>query len=148
MSPENTKKLIEIAGPGLFPVGDQLDIRQNLMSFGFDCGSGWFKILAKCLDQLRVLRESGLAPNLMLVQVKEKFGTLRIYLSGYDQHQIVDAVVSRAERLSSFTCEDCGAHGETRDSGWVTTLCVVCYEKNWGHPPGDSDEDEEGEWDS
>ncbi len=141
MSPENTKKLIEVAGQGLFPVGDQLDIRQNLMGFGFDCGDGWFKILSKCLDQLRALREFGLAPSLLLVQVKEKFGTLRVYLIGHDQRGVADAVVSRAERLSGFTCEDCGAYGKTRGGGWITTLCASCYEKNRGYPPGDDDED-------
>lgn len=148
MSPKNTKKLIEIAGQGLFPVGDKLNIRQSLMGFGFNCGDGWFNILSKCLDQLRALREFGLAPDLMLVQVKEKFGTLRIYVSGDDTHRIANAIISCAERLSGFTCEECGARGKTRGSRWVTTLCASCYEKDWGHPPGDSDEDEEGEWNS
>lgn len=148
MSPERTKELIEIAGQGLFPVGNQLDIRQNLMAFGFDCGDGWFKILSKCLVQLRALRECGLAPNLMLIQVKEKFGTLRVYVHGYDKHDITDAIISRAERLSGSTCEDCGEHGKTRGGGWITTLCASCYEKMNGSPPRDSGEDEEGEWDS
>ena len=58
-------------------------------------------------------------------QVKEKFGTLRFYMSGYldgmDEH------ISEACRKSAVTCEYCGATGALRsDGGWLTTLCDKC----------------------
>lgn len=124
MSPEVTKELIEIAGPIFPPL--PIDPRQNLMCFGFDCGDGWKKILHECFAALRVLKEHGIAPNLGLMQVKEKFGTLRVYLYGEDPYEIAFAVASHAEHRSSNTCEDCGDYGTRRGGGWIRTLCDKC----------------------
>ena len=90
MNEENTVKLIEIAGP-LFPP-QPVDPRQNLMCFGFECGDGWFKVLEECFTALRRVREVGIAPKLTLVQVKEKFGGLRVYLAGEDETRIAWAI--------------------------------------------------------
>lgn len=54
-------------------------------------------------------------------QVKEKFGTLRFYHSGGDDY--VDGIVRMGEAMTAVTCETCGAPGETRGGGWVRTLC-------------------------
>jgi hypothetical protein len=58
-----------------------------------------------------------------VVQVKEKFGTLRFYHPGNDA---IDRYVRLAERLSSVTCEDCGKRGVQNDSGWIRTHCDDC----------------------
>lgn len=60
-------------------------------------------------------------PQVVAVQVKEKFGTLRFYYSGGDDR--VDGMVRMAESMSAVTCEDCGAPGTTGGSRWITTLC-------------------------
>ncbi|KWT98173.1 MULTISPECIES: hypothetical protein [unclassified Variovorax] len=57
------------------------------------------------------------------VQVKEKFGTLRFYVSGASDVQY--AYIAFAEAMSARTCEVCGAPGELRNSGWIRTLCDV-----------------------
>jgi hypothetical protein len=54
-------------------------------------------------------------------QVKEKFGTLRFYYSGGDER--IDGMVRMAESMSGLTCEECGAPGKSRGGGWVRTLC-------------------------
>ena len=54
-------------------------------------------------------------------QVKEKFGTLRFYYTGGDDY--VDGVVRMGEGMSAVTCEDCGAPGRSRNGGWIRTLC-------------------------
>jgi hypothetical protein len=56
-----------------------------------------------------------------VVQVKEKFGTLRFYIengkdSDYD-------IASFAESMSEVTCEKCGNIGTTYTMGWHKTLC-------------------------
>jgi hypothetical protein len=54
-------------------------------------------------------------------QVKEKFGGLRFYYSGGDEY--ISGLVSMAESVAGFTCEECGDHGEGRNGGWIRTLC-------------------------
>jgi len=61
-------------------------------------------------------------------QVKEKFGTLRIYVKGWDDR--TEDLISFAENMSATICEECGNVGESRttESGWVKTLCDPCLE--------------------
>ena len=121
MNQENTDKLIQVAGP-IFPQG-QIDPRENLMCFGFETGDGWFELLQDCFRGLRKIREVGIAPNLMLVQVKEILGTLRVYVNGYDEDGIVYAVIRNAEARSGWTCDVCGRYGTTGGNGWLSTRC-------------------------
>ena len=54
-------------------------------------------------------------------QIKEKYGTLRFYLtSGTDK---MYKIVELAERKSARTCEACGKPGKLRGRGWVYTAC-------------------------
>jgi len=54
-------------------------------------------------------------------QVKEKFGTLRFYYHGGDE--MIDGMVRMAESMSGLTCEECGKPGRTNNNGWLRTLC-------------------------
>lgn len=60
-------------------------------------------------------------PQVVVEQIKEKFGTLRFYYRGGDDH--VRNMVAMVEDLSSRTCEVCGSPGRTREGSWVRTLC-------------------------
>jgi hypothetical protein len=56
-----------------------------------------------------------------IVQIKEKFGTLRFYTcGGTGVHQ---AIADYAENMSSVTCEKCGNAARTYRIGWHRTLC-------------------------
>jgi len=61
-------------------------------------------------------------------QVKEKFGTLRFYLTkGTDR---MYDLIHEAERLSSRTCEECGKPGlYDNKTGWYYTLCEEHWKK-------------------
>lgn len=61
-------------------------------------------------------------------QVKEKFGTLRFYYHGGDDK--IDGMVQMAESMSACTCEGCGAPAsvDRTSTGWITTLCEGCAE--------------------
>lgn len=54
-------------------------------------------------------------------QIKEKFGGLRFYFQGGDDH--VRGLVDMAETWAGHSCEICGNKGKRRDGGWVKTLC-------------------------
>ena len=62
-----------------------------------------------------------LVPQVVAVQVKEKFGSLRFYYDGGDEY--IRALVNFAESMSGRICEKCGSPGKTRGGGWVRTLC-------------------------
>ncbi len=62
-------------------------------------------------------------PQVVVDQVKEKFGTLRFYYHGGDD--TIDGMVRMAESMSAFTCEKCGAPGKMRGRGWIYTACDV-----------------------
>ena len=56
-----------------------------------------------------------------IIQVKEKFGTLRFYTNGGTDED--DHYIRFAESMTYVTCETCGAPGEARHNGWVKVLC-------------------------
>lgn len=60
-------------------------------------------------------------PQVVISQVKEKFGGLRFYYVGGDA--AIEGMVRMAEGIASYTCEDCGSPGYTRPGGWLRTLC-------------------------
>jgi hypothetical protein len=65
-----------------------------------------------------------------VVQVKEKFGTLRFYVSGATEAQY--NYISFAESMSGVTCETCGGPGKRLGHGWVYTSCEVhAKEGDW-----------------
>lgn len=56
-----------------------------------------------------------------IVQVKEKFGTLRFYVDNASDE--IRNYISFAESLSAHTCEICGSPGTIRNTGWIKVLC-------------------------
>jgi hypothetical protein len=61
-------------------------------------------------------------PQVVATQVKEKFGGLRFYYTGGDDH--ITGIVTMAELMSERTCEECGDPGQLYTNGWHKTLCV------------------------
>lgn len=60
-------------------------------------------------------------PQVIVHQIKEKFGGLRFYYEGGDDY--VYGLVSMAEAWAANTCEKCGESGKLRHGGWIRTLC-------------------------
>ena len=72
----------------------------------------------KKLEELLEYEESHLP---VLLQIKEKFGGLRIYATVFKDSQ--SECISLTEEIASGTCEDCGARGTLRHGNWLRTLC-------------------------
>jgi hypothetical protein len=122
------------------------DMKETCMCWGFECGDGWFQILNQLMGNIQhhidwkerqrevAIRFNSKAasgemrevpkevPQVILDQVKEKFGTLRFYYSGGDDY--IRGLVSMAESMSGITCETCGKPGTQTSGGWVKTVCV------------------------
>jgi len=95
---------------------------------GFAVGKGWYPILERlCLNIQQHLewknRESEVVPQVIVEQIKEKFGGLRFYYQGGDDQ--VAGMVRMAEAWAGVACEECGGIGKRRGGGWVRTLCDV-----------------------
>jgi len=139
--------------PKLF-VERNLPMSQTTMCWGFSCGDGWFNIIDKLcaniqshIDWIEKRRdwevEKGKAgeegmprtphvTQVVVKQVKEKFGTLRFYISGGDDY--IHGLIAMAESMSAVTCEGCGDQGklygvgEKGITGWMHTHCESCEE--------------------
>ncbi len=106
--------------PVLF-AGTSKGLNESLMAFGCEVGDGWYPLIDEtCLKITEV------DPEAELLQVKEKYGSLRMYLSGNeDAHDIT----YEAEAKSSRICEVCGADGKVRGGGWLRVLCDGCWKE-------------------
>jgi hypothetical protein len=82
-------------------------------------GPGWADILDQLDAELYALN-----PDYKTVQVKEKFGLLRVYLS--DTTEAEQQILYKYEEMSSKICEKCGQPGKARQGGWLRTLCGPC----------------------
>ena len=95
---------------------------------GFEHGDGWFELIKECSLELESYINSlplDERPRFAVLQVKEKFGTLRFYLSGYSH--VTERVIGVAEKKSAITCEKCGKPGRLHtEFGWYTTMCDGC----------------------
>ena len=89
-------------------------------------GAGWYHIIDSLCANIQQRINSRLTteypvPQVVVLQIKEKFGGLRFYYNGGDN--VVDGMVQMAESWASHTCEVCGASGKARNDGWIKTLC-------------------------
>ena len=107
----------------------------SCLSFGLEIGDGWYSIIDECAAGLEKEIENWLRENEKdfpfevpkIVQVKEKFGIIRIYTNILTEK--MDEIIRQAEVKSSYTCEECGKPGEMRGKGWLYIACNECYEK-------------------
>lgn len=68
-------------------------------------------------------------PPVKIDQIKEKFGELRVYITGGDKE--VRGMISFAEYLCNKTCEVSGEKGELCSrNGWLKTLSASTREKD------------------
>jgi len=76
----------------------------------------------------------------LVVQVKEKFGTLRFYIqSGTEEHY---NYISFAESMSGHTCETCGSPGKRLGRGWIYTACEThAQDDDWAESLKEDDEE-------
>lgn len=108
---------------------------ETAMCWGFECGDGWFNIINQLCANIqhytdwnnenhaKGYKQYKEVPQVVAVQIKEKFGTLRFYYDGGDD--TIGGMVRMAESMSAVTCEECGAPGKIRGRGWMYTACNI-----------------------
>jgi hypothetical protein len=90
------------------------------------CEEGWHGLLARACVRIEAALVEGSA--FRVLQIKEKFGTLRFYWTG-DMSDAAKAGVEEAIALatarSACTCDICGAEGRLHNrGGWLATACA------------------------
>ena len=101
----------------------------SLMIHGFECGDGWYNLLNTTFRKIKkyyINKYSEIPNRFYIIQVKQKYGLLRIYSSLVDK-EVFD-ILDEAEAKSSRVCELCGKKGKLReDLHYIRTLCDDCY---------------------
>ena len=99
--------------------------------FGIAVGNGWLPLVDALCEYLQFNIDNNKDPQVQVIQIKEKFGSLRFYIGAGAPRQF-DAI-SFAESLSSHICEHCGQwvekSAEDPDAVWKLTLCDKCEAK-------------------
>jgi len=104
-------------------------LQKTCMCWGFSCGDGWFDLIWELSEKLEPLIQKWVEENPneeqwklpRAVQVKEKFGALRFYMS--TETPGMSEAITTAEGKSATICEECGNPGVRRFGGWIRTLC-------------------------
>ena len=93
-------------------------------SKSIDVDEGWYQLVIDCDKEL-----SEIDPQYAVMQIKEKFGGLRYYMSPSndttpEQRDAMWAITSKYEELSKTVCEATGKPGVLMKSigGWRKTL--------------------------
>lgn len=129
-----------------------LDTLKNIDGYTYEealksVRQGWSNLIYTLFSTIE--KTEGL--KVCITQIKQKFGSLRVYLDVVEipsylteckgntpfpllfdpkTASLLSTLVSSIEELSMITCEECGAFGTQQNvRGWVQTLCPLCLAK-------------------
>ena len=87
-----------------------------------DVGPGWRSIVKPLIEYCKL-------HAVPILQIKEKFASLRFYYSNFNlppgerREHYLDTLIEEAECKAEETCEWCGEPGKRTQGGWIKTLC-------------------------
>lgn len=126
MSPE-LEDQVYVRWPDWFD--DRGDVTKSLMGWGFQHGDGWYDLLVRAFERVEPevarfnLELAAIGTRFTLLEVKEKFGELRII--AMPTTQAITFAFLDAREESRRICELCGAPGELR-TAYSRSLCTQC----------------------
>lgn len=97
--------------------------------------SGWHGLMTDMsMEIIAYLHSKGFSPYLFHIdQLKEKFGSIRLYYSlHYADHsddEGIDEIIRKYEELSEHTCCICGGEATLMSKGWICPYCKSCADK-------------------
>jgi hypothetical protein len=102
---------------------------------GFAVGAGWWPIIESLCaniqshtDWWNKNRETRpVVEQVVVEQIKEKFGGLRFYYQGGDD--TIQGMVRMAESWADAVCEDCGTPATKKTTGWIRNVCDKHFEE-------------------
>lgn len=89
------------------------------------CDSGWDDLLDNLFAvieyQIKHVVDSDLKNEIYAVQIKEKFGSARIYCN--KSTPFIEGAIGLASQISATTCEVCGNKGEIKKDFILKCVC-------------------------
>ncbi len=104
--------------------------------FDFSIDQGWWSIIQSLcsniqnhIDSVNSNKEKPpIVEQVVVTQIKQKFGYLRFYYNGGDDR--IFGMVSMAESWANAVCEECGAPGTKKTTGYIKNLCHKHFEES------------------
>jgi hypothetical protein len=122
MHEELSKKLIKA-----FPIFFNMSRKNTFGYYGFQISDGWYKLvyeLAEKIDAQAKLENLSKKDWPTCSQIKEKFGTLRIYINC--KSDAFQGIKQEYEAKSALICKQCGNLGKVYDNNCMRVLCKNC----------------------
>lgn len=103
-------------------------------------GRGWYGLLEELAGRFAALEPK--AGKINVMQIKEKFGELRVYVGNNDPR--VGGVIREFEERANKTCERCGNPGELSVRRYFyLTLCENDRDEGWEVVGNDNDDEDD-----
>ena len=105
------------------------ELKESFELFGVECDKGWYDIIKPLFDYIEEYNKENPDNEIKVLQVKEKFGELRFYVSHGDE--TLYKMIDKAENESLKTCEHCGSKDNViHTDRWIWTVCKNCLQKS------------------
>lgn len=130
-TPEQRKQLIDIY-PYLQPRNvwsDKIpeDYNYEYIRGEHEVPDGWMRLFLLYCKAIRpILVSNNYLNQFRFSQVKEKYGTLRLYNFGYCGG--MEDIEFLYTGYSEFVCQRCGKPAKYSTIGWIEQLCAECYD--------------------
>lgn len=79
-----------------------------------------------CKELDEAIKKDGCEDTFEFLQIKEKFGSLRLYAAGYYYEGNINKILYKYEELSRYICGHCGKPATRITRGWIYPLCDEC----------------------
>ena len=98
--------------------------------------AGWHELFnSMCKELLEYTKANGL-PEVKIIEAKEKYGELRIYVEEEFADETTDAIIRKWCEKSKSVCCFCGAaNARTTKSGQIIPVCKNCWERKLRRNP-------------
>ena len=132
----NTKLEKKLAEEFPFMRRDPAALKQKYITdlygaFGIECGDGWYGLIREmCAEITQVYVDLGIECCFNPIQIKEKYGTLRVYFGAENDeaHDKILQITFKYDKKSETVCEKCGEPGKMREvNSWFSVKCDKCY---------------------
>ena len=87
---------------------------------------GWRKAfgIQMCKEIKQALKKHNYLYNYRIMQIKEKYGSLRWYDAGAPEE--IQTIINKYEDISYHTCISCGKPAKYLSTGWICPYCEKC----------------------
>lgn len=94
-----------------------------------DLSQGWYKLVDELCQQINIVITDDELANFEVLQIKEKFGSLRFYFKASEKMRPrIKELVDLAYHKSVFSCDRCGEFRPPYSFPTFKLLCESCNE--------------------